>query len=74
MAEQKSKSGGARKIGRNKDKCKRYAIGLRRWRNKQRRVLRSSGAKAARAYRKGPRHSARYTRRHGAETSAYLTR
>ena len=73
MAEQKSKSGGARKIGRNKDRCKLYASRLRRHANKQKRILQSSGVKAARDHRRGPAHSIRYTRRHGNEGS-YQTR
>jgi len=41
---------GNRKIGRNADKCKRYALEHRREKNKLRRVLRSSGKEAAVAY------------------------
>ena len=67
MAEQKSKSGGARKIGRKKVKCALYASRRRRHANKQRRILQSSGVKAARDHRRGPPHSIRYTRRHGRE-------
>ena len=60
---QKQKSGGARKIGRDKVKCKQYAVGLRRWRNKTRRVRQSSGDKAAARYIAGPHHGKRYESR-----------
>lgn len=62
--QQKRKSGGARKLGRNKDKCKAYAASLRRYRNKVKRVLRSSGENAAADYaRLHYGHSTRYNRR-----------
>ena len=43
-------SGGARKYGRDKDKCKRYRDLKIGERNKLKRVLQSSGAKAATEY------------------------
>lgn len=58
-------SSGTRKYGRNKDRCKLYAIRKRRKRNKMRRVLKSSGERAAARYARGPAHSVRYERRHG---------
>ena len=60
---QKTKSGGARKFGRNATKCKRYAAGLRRWRNKIKRVRQSSGNAAAARHISGPRHAKRYLAR-----------
>ena len=45
-----AKSGGARKIGRNKEKCARYRAMHTREMNKVRRVLRSNGWDAAQAY------------------------
>lgn len=36
MASQKKKSGGGRKIGRNKDKCNRYRLSGKREQNKRR--------------------------------------
>lgn len=44
------KSGGLRKHGRNKIKCERYRREQRREKNKIRRILRSNGLQAARAY------------------------
>lgn len=62
MAEKK-KSGGSKKHGRNKDKCKAYAVGLRRYKHKVKRVLRSSGENAAADYaRKHYGHAKRYAR------------
>lgn len=46
----KQKSGGGKKIGRNKDKCARYTKEHRRFKNKLRRVKRSNGPDAARRY------------------------
>ena len=43
-------SGGRKKIGRNKDKCKRYASEGRREQNKLRRIRRCNGPKAAAEY------------------------
>jgi len=51
MPNKQAKSGGARKIGRNKPKCARYRSRDTRYRNKYARVLKSNGAKAADAYR-----------------------
>jgi len=45
-----AKSGGARKIGRNKEKCARYRAMHTREMNKVRRVLRSNGWDAAQVY------------------------
>ena len=45
-----AKSGGAKKIGRNKEKCARYKAMHTREMNKVRRVLRSNGWDAAQAY------------------------
>ena len=45
-----AKSGGARKIGRNKEKCARYRAMHTREMNKVRRILRSNGWDAAQAY------------------------
>lgn len=44
--------GGARKHGRNMEKCKRYRAAKTRERNKLRRVLRSNGRVAGIAYAK----------------------
>lgn len=49
---QKRGSGGLRKIGRNAEKCKQYRAMHTREMNKVRRVLRSSGLKAAEEYAK----------------------
>ena len=46
------KGGGARKIGNQLEKCKRYRDAKRREKNKVKRVLRSSGYAAALAYAK----------------------
>jgi hypothetical protein len=48
--QQKGKSGGMRKIGRNLEKCKMYRAMHKREMNKVRRVLRSSGRVAAEKY------------------------
>ncbi|HLA88124.1 MAG TPA: hypothetical protein VJL10_08885 [Anaerolineales bacterium] len=45
-----AKSGGAKKIGRNKEKCARYRAMHTREMNKVRRILRSNGWDAAQAY------------------------
>ena len=45
--QQQKKSGGSRKIGRNKDKCASYKIFNTREKNKVRRVLKSSGLQEA---------------------------
>ena len=47
------KSGGARKIGRNKVKCARYQSRDTRFRHKLARILKSNGKEAARIYRLG---------------------
>ena len=52
MANKQAKSGGARKIGRNKVKCQRYRSRGTRFTNKLARVRQSSGPKAASAYRR----------------------
>ena len=55
MANQsKAKSGGGKKIGRNaRHPCHAaYKLGNRRFKNKLKRVLQSSGEKAAEAYRR----------------------
>ena len=48
--QQQKKSGGARKIGRNVDKCRRYRDMHRREVNKIKRVLQSCGAEFAKAW------------------------
>ena len=63
--QQQRKSGGVRKYGRNKEKCKKYAGARRRFYNKLKRIRQSSGIKAAEQYQRGPIHSKRYTKRHG---------
>ena len=50
MAKQSSKGGGAKKHGRDKDKCAAYKSMHTREKNKVKRVLRSSGKKAAEKY------------------------
>jgi len=45
-----AKSGGAKKIGRSKEKCAHYRAMHAREMNKVRRVLRSNGWDAAQAY------------------------
>lgn len=53
MAEsQKAKSGGARKIGRDRFKCERYRNANTRERNKLKRIRQSNGIEAARQYAK----------------------
>lgn len=47
---QKTKSGGARKHGRNKNKCANYRAMHTREKNKLKRVLRSSGLSEAQLY------------------------
>ena len=42
MQTQKAK-GGSKKVGRNKDKCARYAVQLRRYKNKVRRATKRYG-------------------------------
>lgn len=53
MANRQAKSGGARKIGTNKEKCARYRSRGTRFKNKLTRVLKSNGKAAADAYRRG---------------------
>ena len=66
MAQQKRKSGGARKYGRNKEKCRAYGLALRRFQNKLRRIRKTQGEEVASAYeRAGAHHAKRYVRRHG---------
>jgi len=51
MSDVSTKSRGkGRKIGRNKKKCERYKASKAREYNKYKRVLKSSGANAAKAY------------------------
>jgi hypothetical protein len=51
MAEgSKSKHGGARKYGRNKTKCERYRAAKTAERNKAKRIFKSNGATAYKAY------------------------
>lgn len=50
MQVQKAKSGGAKKIGRNKERCAKYRMFKTREKNKTRRMLRSSGLLAAESY------------------------
>lgn len=45
-------SGGVRKHGRNNEKCEKYQREHRREKNKLRRILQSSGVKAANKYAK----------------------
>ena len=45
-------SGGTKKYGRDKEKCKRYRDTKRREKNKLKRILQSSGLKAATEYAK----------------------
>ena len=51
MADKQAKSGGAKKIGRNKVKCARYRSRDTRFKHKLARVLKSNGPEAANAYR-----------------------
>jgi hypothetical protein len=44
------KSGGAKKYGRNKDKCAQYKAMKTREKNKLKRVFRSNGIEAAKEY------------------------
>jgi len=46
-----AKSGGAKKVGRNLEKCKRYRSRDARYKHKLARILQSNGAKAADDYR-----------------------
>jgi len=50
MAKQGGKGGGAKKIGRDKDRCSAYRSMHTREKNKVKRVLRSSGKKEAEKY------------------------
>jgi len=50
MAKPEKKSGGAKKYGRNEDKCKKYRASKNREKNKLKRVLQSNGIQAAEAY------------------------
>ena len=50
MADQQKKSGGSKKIGRNREKCARYRGLHIREKHKVKRVLCSSGAEAAKQY------------------------
>ena len=50
MAEKQKKSGGGRKLERNKDKCKSYRSLKTREKNKLKRILQSNGVKAAEEY------------------------
>lgn len=52
MAGHMKKSGGARKIGRNRDKCKRYESEGRREKNKLRRITKCQGPAAAEAWKR----------------------
>jgi hypothetical protein len=59
---QRKKSGGARKHGRNTEKCKQYRAAHTKERNKAKRILQSNGRKACEAYCKtnGIKLPARY--------------
>ena len=50
MAEKQKKSGGAKKIGRNEEKCKKYRSSKNREKNKLKRILQSNGFAAAEKY------------------------
>ncbi len=52
MPTQSKKGGGARKIGRNKDKCLKYRTFHTREKNKLKRIRRSNGYEAGLAYAK----------------------
>ena len=52
MPEQTSSKGKGRKVGRNKNKCSRYAAMHIREKNKLRRIRQSNGIKAAETYAK----------------------
>lgn len=64
-AQTQRKSGGSRKIGRNKEKCALYATRRRRFKNKLRRIEKSEGEGAANYYKDTAQyHSSRYLARH----------
>lgn len=50
MAKPEKKSGGAKKYGRNEDKCKKYRASKNREKNKLARILQSEGVVAANNY------------------------
>lgn len=50
MAEQRRKTGGARKCGRNEEKCKKYRANKTKEKNKLPRILQSEGVAAANKY------------------------
>lgn len=50
MAEKQKKSGGGRKLERNKDKCKSYRSSKTREKNKLKRILHSNGLAEAEKY------------------------
>jgi hypothetical protein len=51
-SDQKKKGGGARKIGRDSEKCKRYTAGKHKERNALKHILESGGFEEAVAYAK----------------------